>query len=228
MEAELYAPVKAFLEDRGFEVKGEVGPCDVVAVRGDEAPVVVELKTRLTLALVLQAVDRLALTDRVYLAFRTGRDGSGAWRSQRRRVVALLRRLGLGLLTVSARNDVRAVLEPSAYAPRGSPRRRTRLLAEFEGRTGDPETGGSTTAPRMTAYRQDALRVAAVLAGHDAVAVREVRERAGVARAGEILLRDPYGWFERVRRGHYTLSPLGTAAVTSTGPPGRSAAPGSD
>ena len=44
MEAELYGPVKAFLEDRGYEVKGEIGPCDLVAVRGDEAPVIVELK----------------------------------------------------------------------------------------------------------------------------------------------------------------------------------------
>ncbi len=43
-EVELYAPVKAFLEARGYDVKGEIAGCDLVAVRVDEPPVVVELK----------------------------------------------------------------------------------------------------------------------------------------------------------------------------------------
>ena len=62
-EVDLYHPVKRFLEKQGYSVKGEIGPCDVVAVRGAEGPVVVELKLRLTLALILQAVDRLAVSD---------------------------------------------------------------------------------------------------------------------------------------------------------------------
>ena len=51
-EADLYEPIKRFLESQGYEVKGEVGDCDVVARRGDEAPVIVELKTRFSLPLV--------------------------------------------------------------------------------------------------------------------------------------------------------------------------------
>src|SRR5262245_57371092 len=61
-EASLYGPVKRFLEAQGFEVKGEVRGCDLVARRGDEPPVIVELKLRFTLALVLQGIDRLALS----------------------------------------------------------------------------------------------------------------------------------------------------------------------
>ena len=64
-EVELYGPVKRFLEKQGYAVKGEIGACDVVAVRGDEAPVVVELKERLSLALILQAVDRFVNFDLV-------------------------------------------------------------------------------------------------------------------------------------------------------------------
>jgi hypothetical protein len=69
----LYEPVKRFLEDLGYEVKGEVRGCDVVAVRpGGGGPVdpliVVELKLAFTLGFVLQGVDRLAITDLVYLA----------------------------------------------------------------------------------------------------------------------------------------------------------------
>jgi len=37
-EADLSAPVKAFLEAQGYEVKAEVGACDLMAVRGAEPP----------------------------------------------------------------------------------------------------------------------------------------------------------------------------------------------
>ena len=50
-EYQLYEPVKAFLEAQGYEVKAEVSGCDVVAVRGKEPPVVVELKMRFNLEL---------------------------------------------------------------------------------------------------------------------------------------------------------------------------------
>ena len=67
-ESDLYLPLKRFLEAQDYEVKGEVNDCDVVAVRGREAPVVVELKRALTLDVVLQAVARLSLTTKVYIA----------------------------------------------------------------------------------------------------------------------------------------------------------------
>ena len=87
-EIALYAPVKALLEGQGYEVKGEVLSCDVVGVRGDEPPVVVELKRTFSLALVYQGVDRLAMTDAVYLAVGRGRSArprfagcAGGWAS---------------------------------------------------------------------------------------------------------------------------------------------------
>ena len=35
-ESDLYEPVKTYLEQLGYEVKGEVKDCDITAVRGDE------------------------------------------------------------------------------------------------------------------------------------------------------------------------------------------------
>ena len=67
-EAALYPPVKSFLEGQGYVVRGEVRGCDLVARRGNEEPVIVELKLRFTLSLLLQGIDRLALSPRVYLA----------------------------------------------------------------------------------------------------------------------------------------------------------------
>jgi hypothetical protein len=36
LERSLYRPVKIFLEGLGFVVKGEVGGCDLVALKGDD------------------------------------------------------------------------------------------------------------------------------------------------------------------------------------------------
>src|SRR5438105_12716794 len=101
-EAALYAPVKRFLERLGYEVKGEVRGCDLVARRGDEPLIIVELKLRFNLRLVLQGVDRLALTERVYLAVpRRGRRPGGGMRApERPEIRKLCRRLGLGLILI--------------------------------------------------------------------------------------------------------------------------------
>jgi hypothetical protein len=48
LETSLDRPVKAFLEGLGFVVKGEVGGCDLVALKGDDLPVVVICELKLT------------------------------------------------------------------------------------------------------------------------------------------------------------------------------------
>lgn len=213
-ESDLYAPIKQFLEGQGYEVKGEIGPCDIVAVRGDEDPVIVELKEQLNLALLLQAVDRLNASEQVYIAFRVGKGHSASWRSRGKQVTKLLRRVGLGLLTVSSRGNVVAVVDPAPYKPKPNSRRRARLLKEFAERVGDPETGGSSTRERLTAYRQDVLRCARELAQADFLKASVIRDQAGVDRAGTILRDNHYGWFDRVKLGHYALSPRGKEELT--------------
>ncbi|UUZ80776.1 hypothetical protein LJK88_39165 [Paenibacillus sp. P26] len=61
-ETELYAPVKAYLEELGYSVRGEVNHCDLVAIRGEEPPVIVELKKSFSIPLLLQAIDRSRMT----------------------------------------------------------------------------------------------------------------------------------------------------------------------
>jgi hypothetical protein len=207
-EAELYAPVKALLEAQGYEVKAEVNGCDVVAVRGDEPPVVVELKRAFGLALVLQGVDRLAITDAVYLAV-------GAWPPRVDEVRGLLRRVGLGLIVVAhGRADV--VLDPVPYVPRRNRKRASRLLLEHRRRIGDPNTGGTNRRPIMTAYRQEAERCLGHLAAGP-TPLRTLRAAGDVPKAPAILRDDVYGWFERVERGVYRLTPKGEAALSELG-----------
>ena len=212
-EVALYAPIKRFLEKQGYTVKGEIGACDIVAVQGSEPPVVVELKSQLNLALILQAVDRLAITDTVYIALRTGKKQSASFRSRSKQVTSLLRRLGVGLLTVSTRDVVTAVLDPLPYRPRVNRERRSRLLKEFAERIGDPEAGGSKTKQRLTSYRQDALRCARELAAAGVLKLKDLRDRTAVERAGAIVRDNHYGWFDRVKLGHYELNDKGQAAL---------------
>ena len=69
MESSLYLPVKRFLEALGLEVKGEVCGCDLVALDGGSPTAVVigELKLSFTLDLLLQAVDRFAACDEIWI-----------------------------------------------------------------------------------------------------------------------------------------------------------------
>ena len=210
-ETQLFAPISAFLKDQGYEVQGEIEYCDLIAKRGDEPPVIVELKTRLNLELILQAAERLTLSESVYIAFP---NTAPLWKRHRRRVLALCRRLGIGIITLhGALLRVNVRLDPLPYRPRSNVRRQHRLLAEFSHRTLDANIGGVTRQPIMTTYRQDALRcVIALKAGP--LSLADLRKATRVERASGILQKDHYGWFERVSRGCYALTTKGIDALS--------------
>jgi hypothetical protein len=210
LESDLYAPVKALLEGQGYSVKGEIKGCDVVAVRGDEPPVIVELKRAFGMGLVLQGINRLALSDAVYLAV-------GAWPKNLRDIKKLCKRLGLGLMVV-VRERVDVLLDPAPYQPRKDKRRLGRMLGEHARRVGDPTLGGSSTkVPMMTAYRQEALRCAGLLAKNGPMKIAALKLAADAPKAASILSADYYGWFERVERGIYGLTPKGRAGLEQHG-----------
>lgn len=212
-ETELYAPVKAFLEAQGYEVKGEVGAADVVACRAADPPVIVELKAGFSLALFHQAIARQAITDAVYVAVPRGR-GRAFLRSLKENL-KLARRLGLGLITVRLPDGLVEVrCDPGPFVPRKSRVRQGRLLREFERRVGDPNTGGAARVKIVTAYRQDALRCLAWLAGQTDARGARVAAATGVPTATRIMADDHYGWFERTARGVYRVTPKGRAAMT--------------
>ncbi|MCP4819055.1 MAG: hypothetical protein GY883_07695 [Shimia sp.] len=213
-ETALYAPVKAWLEDRGFEVKAEVGAADVVAVRAGEEPVIVELKLQFSLTLLQQAVARQAITDAVYVAVPRwkGRTGYKAFKAN----VGLSRRLGLGVLSVRLEDGaVEVHADPGPFQPRKSKVRKARLLSAFARLEGDPNVGG-TRGARVTVYRQDALKCAAYLEEHGASRGRDVVEATGVARATAVMRDNHYGWFEKVAVGVYMLSEAGVAALAAS------------
>ncbi|OAN70785.1 hypothetical protein A8B78_04860 [Jannaschia sp. EhC01] len=214
-ETDLYPPVKAHLEAQGFEVKGEIGPADVVGVRpgskGDDI-VVVELKRGFSLTLFHQGIARLALSDCVYVAVAKGR--GRPWLKSLRENVRMARRLGLGVIGVDVgAGAVKVYCEPGPYVPRKVARKKRAILGEFEKREGDPNLGG-LQGPRVTAYRQEAVLCAEFLALAGEARGAEVAKSTGVARATLIMRNNHYGWFEKVSKGVYTLTDTGRAALS--------------
>ena len=212
-ETELYAPIKAFLEAQDYEVKAEVASADVVACRAGEDPLIVELKTSFSLALVHQGIERQKITDAVYIAAPRGK--GKPFQASLKSMKQLCRRLGLGLLTVRLKDGhVEPHVDPAPYQPRRTAWRKARLLREFARRQGDPNTGGMRGGI-VTAYRQDALRCAQHLAKAGPTKGAEVAKETGVEKATTMMAHNHYGWFERIETGIYDVTPKGRAAVSS-------------
>lgn len=215
-ETDLYPAIKAFLEDQGYVVKAEVGAADVVAVRGEEPPLVVELKLGFSLALFHQCIARMKVTDDVYMA--VARQPGKRFARAVKENTAMARRLGLGLITVRLKDALVEVhCDPGPYAPQKSAKRQQQLLREFARRQGDPNDGGQTRAGLITAYRQDALKLAIYLFEVGASRGADVARETGVAVATRMMRDNHYGWFEKVEKGVYGLTPTGAEAVATAG-----------
>jgi hypothetical protein len=221
-EALLYKPIKEYLESLGYEVKGEVGSCDLVACLPEDdmqEPLIVELKRSFSLALLYQGMQRLEMSDMVYLAVeapkpvKQSRSGN-----KQQQMVRLCRRIGLGMLTVcfpTAKRKplVEVLCHPEPYTPRKSSRKIKNLLREFHARTGDYNIGGTTRRKRMTAYREKSILCAHHLQQKGPLRPRDLRELVAEPKIGRILRDNYYGWFQSVTKGIYALSDKGASEL---------------
>ncbi len=213
-ETDLYAPLRAYLAAQGYTVRGEVNHCDIAAVKGDRL-VVIEMKLALNLALVAQGARRQMITDSVYLAVPRPANVS-TWLRQMRGVFRVLRRLELGLLIVSVKPGkppMEVVLHPAPFERRKRPSARRAVLDEIGRRSGDFNLGGSTKRPLVTAYRENAIHIACLLADSGEMTPRQLRELGTGPKTLGILSSNVYGWFQRVSRGLYALTTKGRDAL---------------
>lgn len=223
-ESSLYGPVRDYLEGLGYEVKGEVKDCDITAMRDGEL-IVVELKRGFTMELLYQAVNRQRIADGVYVAVPL--PGRGYLSPHIRDMQSLCRRLELGLIFVGFTSqgtpqlDI-AVHPREASAPRRDKKRRLAVIREHEARTGSVNTGGVTRKKILTAYKEQALRVARLLRDEGPLTVDEVKRRGGPSNAGAILGRNVLCWFDREaapggRRYLYRVNLAGLEALEMYG-----------
>ncbi|MGN1231119.1 MAG: DUF2161 family putative PD-(D/E)XK-type phosphodiesterase, partial [Anaerotignum sp.] len=176
-ETDLYVPIRAFLEEEGYQVQAEVKHCDIAAVK-DGQLVVVELKKAFNLKLVYQALERQSLTEQVFVAIPRPKKGQRekAWKDMLR----LLKRLELGLLTValdSPLQTVDVVLEPSDSLAWKNRKKREQVQAEMENRQMDVNVGGMTRRKIITAFREKSIHLACILEREGQVSTAALRER---------------------------------------------------
>ncbi len=209
-ETDLYPLLRAYLAAQGYTVRGEVKHCDIAAVKGDEL-IVIEMKLALNLSLVAQGVRRQQMTDSVYLAVPRA-SNHAKWMRQMRGIFRVLRRLELGLLLVSlkpGKPPVEVAFHPLPFERRRRRGARMAVIEEIGRRSGDFNVGGSARRPLVTAYRENAIQIACYLADCGEMSPRQLRALGAGARTLSILSRNVYGWFSRVARGVYAVTPKG-------------------
>ena len=69
----------------------------------------------------------------------------------------------------------------------------------------------------MTAYRQDAVKIAVYLFEVGASKGADVAKETGVSKATAMMRDNHYGWFEKVEKGVYGITPAGADAVAVSG-----------
>jgi hypothetical protein len=212
-ETQLYHPIRDYLVAQGYTVRAEVEGCDIAAYK-DGTLVVIELKRQFSVDLLVQATARQAISDRVYVAIPGPLDLGR--RSRWRGIKRLLRRLELGLMVVElhrAEPRVQVFFHPKPYRRRMLRDRRRIVLEEMIGRSADRNQGGSTQQKLITAYRENAVHIACCLERYGPLSLRQLRALGTGSKTFSILYKNVYGWFERVGRGIYGLSPRGRAEL---------------
>lgn len=218
LEESLYTPVKDYFSRWGYKVKGEVHDCDVSALKG-ETFLVVEMKKTLNLEVILQATLRQKIADVVYIA--VPKNERILFTKRWKNICHLLERLEIGLLLVSFRGDmsiVEEVLKAEPFNPKkdmaASNRKRVSALREFSQRRGDYNTGGSTKKKLVTAYREKALHIAALIKIAGPLGIKQLKKMGTDREKTPRILQDNhYGWFERISRGVYNLSDRGKIEI---------------
>jgi len=201
-ESDLYAPIKKLLESLNFIAKGEIKNCDIAAIRDDELWIV-ELKRHMSVDLIYQAMTRQSISPFVFVAIPRPKRVN-------RQMLKLLKKLELGLITVSMDSPVvraEIVLFPNVSNAKYG-KRAAILRKEINGRISDTP-GGSTGIPIITAYKERCIKIACFLSQAESFSPKGLRDHGCEQDAGFILRNNHYGWFERISRGQYKLTETG-------------------
>jgi len=213
-ESDLYEPIKAFFIGNGYTVNGEVKNIDMVVSKDDEL-IAIELKPTFNLKLILQAIDRQKMIDSVYVAIFKPKSINKRYKE----IVHLIKRLELGLITVSVlKSGTRVVVEqhPLEFNRKKNHKKKQAIIKEVNNRTGIMDNvGGTTKVKQVTAYREDSLAVATALLGFEEASPKDIKNITRINRTGQILYKNYYGWFERIGQGSYKLSVKGHQGIES-------------
>ena len=131
-------------------------------------------------------------------------------------MLKLLKRLGIGLLTVAVDSPIKTVevvLQPNQNNASKNNKKTKKLLLEMQQRTGDYNVGGMTRKKIITAYKEKALELCCILQQKEEVSYAFLRKNNMEESHIKMLGTNVYQWYERVNRGIYRLSEYGKKAL---------------
>lgn len=207
-ETDLYLPCKLLLESLGYEVKAEVLQTDITAIK-EEHIIVIELKLKISLKLIYQAIDRQKIADKVYIAL--PKTAVSSQRSTFKHFANLMKRLEIGLIVVD-KDKTEVLIETFGFDLKrsisSSKKNKEKLLKEFSLRQSTQNVGG-TNGKKMTHYREKVIEIAKYLDEFGEKSPKEIIAFTGIKDTPNILRKNYYLWFVNVERGIYKLSEIG-------------------
>ncbi|GAB6106288.1 DUF2161 family putative PD-(D/E)XK-type phosphodiesterase [Fusibacter bizertensis] len=217
-ETDLHDPVKKWFEMQGCEVKAEVKSIDMVGIY-NELLIAIELKLKLNLEVINQAVERQSIADLVYIA--VVHDFKAVETKRFKMTLLTLKRLNLGLLLINFRASepiVFEMLKPESFDFEKSKslkkNKRATIVKEFNKRSGNFNKAGSSKAKLMTAYREECLYVAYLMQEYDLSKAKQFEPfDIKSIKAISIFSKNYHGWFQKVEKGVYQLSEQGRQAI---------------
>lgn len=234
-ESDMYLPIKEYFTKLGYKVNGEVQGVDITAVRDideinpllnnkvSDPPThpnnviknqlqeltIIEIKKTFSLKLVYQAIDRLKITNNVYVAVprphkTTRKDIKG--------MVNLTKKLEIGLIFVNMSKKNAKPLVDIIVSPTNKKHKNTvltrKMLKEINERSIDINNGGSKGVKIMTAYKEKSICIALILKKHGPLKAFNIRKIYPFApeNARIIMYNNCLGWFGREEKGVYNIT----------------------
>jgi hypothetical protein len=184
--------------------------CDITAVKDDKL-IIIELKTKFSLSLLIQAVNRKEITDSVYVAVPVVHPKKII--NNFKGIKKVLRHLEIGLIFVrflKTKTRIETVLHPYPFRKRRMRKKRNRILQEIDGRYAEFNKGGSPSeTERVSAYKQAAVKIAFLLDKLKKATPSQLKGFGTGPKTQGILSSNIYGWFDRIDRGVYSLNKAG-------------------
>lgn len=211
-ETDMYEPLKSYFESRGYTMNAEVCGCDAIAESGGST-IVIEMKKSFSLKLLYQLIDRQGFSNNLYAA--VSRPKSLAADSYKN-MLKLLKRLNIGLILIDLKSSVQVqvVFEPEIKGIKDiKGRRGKKIMKELSLRSTNLNTGGSHQKKIVTAYRENAVKIAFYMAYYGMSSIKELKNAGCGSKTASILQNNFYGWFRRAAYGKYILSDTGMAIL---------------
>jgi hypothetical protein len=204
-ETDIYEPIKRLLEIEGYHIKAEVNHVDIYGIKESQT-IAVELKTQISLKLIYQALERKKVADSVFIGVPEAAVKSHG--KEIKYLKNLLTQLGIGMI-VTKDDDAYVLLEAkqSSMKKRSNVKKR-KTIKEFNQRENHQNIGG-TNGKKITAYKEQMIRVAVMLKKMKTASPKELMAHTGINKTPQILQANYDGWFKKVSRGIYSLTEQG-------------------